>query len=99
VTRVRFLNRRRLTRTSPTAVVNCGLPVAAVHVVLVTCIDTRNDFRGITNARPSLSVPALTASENVTTSITLASVRRQYQWHQSRPSFTGYASDAVDHDL
>jgi hypothetical protein len=52
VTRGRFLNRRQLTRTPPTEVVNCGLPVAAVHAGFVTYIYTPNDFRGITNARP-----------------------------------------------
>jgi hypothetical protein len=87
VTPAGFLNRGRLIRTPLTTVVNCGLPVAAVHVGLVTYIHTQNEFRGITNARSSPSVPASTTSENVTTSITFASVRRQYQWHQSRTSY------------
>jgi hypothetical protein len=87
VTHVRFLSRRRLTRTPLTAVVNRGLPVAAVHAGLVTDIHTRNEFRGIMNARPTPSVPALTTSENVTASIPFASVRRQYQWQQSRTSY------------
>ena len=87
MTRVRFPNRRQLTRTPPTEVVKCGLPVAAVHAGPVTHIYTRNDFWGITNASPSPSVPALTTSENGATSIPFASVRRQYQWHQSRTSY------------
>jgi hypothetical protein len=84
VTGLRFLNRRRLTRRPPTAVVNCGLPVTAVHAGLLTyIIYTRNGFREITNACPSPTVLALTTSENVTACITFASVRRQYQWHQN----------------
>jgi len=83
VTGFRFINRRWLTRTPPTAVVNCGTPVAAVHAGLLTCIYTRNGFREITNACPSPSVLALNTSENVTSCIKFASVRRQYQWHQN----------------
>ena len=79
VTRVRFLNRRQPTYTPPAETVNCGVPVAAVHADPVTCIHTRIDLRRITHARPSSGVPALTTSENVITSITFASVRRQYQ--------------------
>jgi hypothetical protein len=83
VTGLRFLNWRRLTRTPPTAVVNCGPPVAAVHAGLLTCIHTRNGFREITNACPSPSVLAFKTSENVTSCIKFASVRRPYQWHQN----------------
>lgn len=79
MTRVRFLYGRQLTRTPPVAVANCGMPVAAVHAGPVTCICIRNDFRGMTHARPSPGVPALTTSEDVTTSIRFDSVRRQYQ--------------------
>jgi hypothetical protein len=88
MTRVRFLNRRH-TRTPITAVVNRGLQVAAVHAGLVTYIHTGNEFRAIISARPSPNVPALTASEIITTSIKFASVQRQYQyqWHQSRTSY------------
>jgi hypothetical protein len=72
VTRVKLLNRRRLTR-SPTAVVNCSLPVTALHADLLTYIHARNGFRGITNERPSPSVPTLNVSGNDTTSLTFAS--------------------------
>ena len=82
MTRVKLLNRRRLTR-SPTAVANCSLPVTAVHADLLTYIHARNGFRGITNARPSPSVPTFTVSGNDTMSLTYASLRSQYQWHQS----------------
>jgi hypothetical protein len=88
VTGLRFPNRRRLTRRPPTAVVNCGLRVTAVHAGLLTYIYVRNGFRQIPNARPSPSVPTFTASENVTTSLTFASLRSQYQWHhQSQTSY------------
>ena len=79
MTCVRFLNRRGTTRTPPAAVVNCVLPVAAVYAGSATCIYTLNDCRGITHARPSPSVPALSTSKNIYNSITFASVRRQYQ--------------------
>jgi hypothetical protein len=87
VTGLRFLNRKRLTRRPPTAVVNRGLPVTAVHAGLLTYIYARNGFREISNARPSPNVPTFTANENVTTSRTFASLRSQYQWNQSQTSY------------